>query len=327
MLALALAIVVACTTGPGVGSPRVTPPPEVQPQPTAVEPGLVGVGLVPTLEPTSAALQANSASVEQTPAPTLVPTVVVRQTADPTAVVIFAASIFGSAFSELGGQFMLASPEATGVSYRFDSSATLRSLIERGADADVFASLDASQMDALRQDNLLDGAPSVLARDQLVIVVSQANPQHLQSFKDLANSGVRFIVAAPSSPTTTAMLAAFEAASADPGYGADFRQQADRNVLARDGDDHLVVSRIIANEVTAGVVYASSLDPQSRSKVQVIPLPGAYSAPIDYPIAVLKNGTNARGGQAFLKYVLTTAAQDILSRYGFAKVSSTNATR
>jgi len=331
VLAALLVLVVACTTSPGQGSPRVTPPPEVQPQPTAVEPGVVAPGVVPTLEPTSAALEATSASTSsgQAPVPTLVPTVVARQTADPTAVVIFAASTFGSAFSELGSQFMLAAPETTGVSYRFDTSATLRSMIERGADADVFASLEADQMDALRQDNLLDGAPSVLARDQLVIVVSQANPQHLQNFKDLANDGVRFIVAAPSSPTTVAMLAAFDAASADAdaSYGADFRQKADRNVLARDGDDHLVVSRIIANEVTAGVVYASSLDPQSRSQVQVIPLPDAYSAPIDYPIAVLKNASNTRGGQAFLKYILSGPAQDILSKHGFAKVGATNATR
>jgi molybdate transport system substrate-binding protein len=222
---------------------------------------------------------------------------------------------------------MLASPEATGVSYRFDNSVTLRSMIQQGADADVFVSIDPAQMDPLLQANLLDGPPSVLSHDQLVIVVSTSNPQHLQSLTDLATSGVRFIVPAPASPTTTSFLKAIDAASADPAYGSDFKTRADRNVLARDGDDHLVVSRIIAGEVSAGVVYSSSLDPQSRSQLQVIPLPPAYSASVDYPIAVLKNGTNTRGGQAFLKYVFTQSAQDILSRYGFAGVGSTNAAR
>jgi ABC-type molybdate transport system substrate-binding protein len=179
-------------------------------------------------------------------------------------------------------------------------------------------------MDRLRQENQLDGAPGILASDQLTIVVSRANPQQLQSFKDLGNSGVRFIVPAPASPTTTSMLAAFDAASRDPSYGDDFRARADRNVLARDGDDRLVITRIVDGEVTAGVVYASSLDPASRAQVQTIAVPDSVSAPLEYPIAVLKNATNLRGGQAFVNYALSGRAQDIMSRNGFVgKGSST----
>jgi molybdate transport system substrate-binding protein len=301
LIALSAALVVACTGAPAPSSPRVTPPPE----------------------PTSAPVLQVPATLP--PIPTLVPTVVARQTSDPTAVVIFAASTFGAAFTELGSDFMMAAPGATGVSYRFDNSVKLRSMIQQGADADVFATVDPSQMDPLQQANLLDGSPSILASDQLVIVVSKANPQQLQAFKDLGNAGVRFIVPAPDSPTTTAMLKTFDAASSDPAYGADFRQRADRNVLARDGDDHEVLTRIIAGEVSAGVVYASSLDPQSRSQVQVITLPPALNASVNYPIAVLKNGTNMHGGEAFIKYIMSSAAQDILSHYGFAAGVSTNA--
>jgi molybdate transport system substrate-binding protein len=117
-------------------------------------------------------------------------------------------------------------------------------------------------------------------------------------------------------------VAAFGAASQDPSYSAEFGTRADRNVLARDGDDHLVISRIIAGEVSAGVVYASSLDVASRVQLQTIAIPDSISSPVQYPIGVLKNGSNRQGGQAFVKYALSPAAQDILSRYGFAKVGS-----
>jgi molybdate transport system substrate-binding protein len=253
------------------------------------------------------------------------PTLVARQTADPTAVVVFAASPFGSAFSELGSDFMLSAPQATGVSYRFDNSVLLRNLIQTGADADVFVSMDPAQMDNLNQANLLASPPAILVRDRLVVVVSQANPQALKDFKDLANPGVRFVVPAPTSTTTAATLAAFSRASADPAYGADFGARADRNVLARDGDDRLVLDRITAGEVSAGIVYASSIDPGSRAKVQVLPIPDSISTVASYPIAVLKNATNPKGGQAFMQYALSAQAQDVLSRYGFAKADSTGA--
>ena len=63
-------------------------------------------------------------------------------------------SILGPGYTpELG--FLIAG--GTLVSYKFDDSAQLSSLIKQGADADVFASVDHAQMNALRDANLLDG--------------------------------------------------------------------------------------------------------------------------------------------------------------------------
>jgi ABC-type molybdate transport system substrate-binding protein len=59
------------------------------------------------------------------------------------------------------------------------------------------------------------------------------------------------------------------------------------------------------------------VDPQLRSQVQQIDIPDALNTLVDYPIAVLKNGTNARGGHAFVNYALSAPAQDVFSRWGF----------
>jgi molybdate transport system substrate-binding protein len=77
--------------------------------------------------------------------------------------------------------------------------------------------------------------------------------------------------------------------------------------------------------VSAGIVFASSIDQGSRSKVQVLPIPDSIGAAASYPIAVLKHATNPTGGQAFVQYALSPQAQDVLSRYGFAKADSTGA--
>lgn len=305
LAAIGVALLIACAPSPQLSSARVTEAPS-QPTPTTL-------AIIPTLAPLPTATATTTTG---------------RQTQDPTAVVVFAPSVFGHALADLGSQFMVADPGATGVSYRFDTPATLVSLLQQGADADVFLSLDSASMDAVQQANLLEGQPSVLAEDQLVVVVPTANPQHLQSFQDLARGGVRFIVPAPSNPTTTALMAAFDSASHDPAYGDDFGAKADRNVLARDGNDQQVISRIVAGEVSGGVVYASSIDSSVQPQLRTIPIPTSVSAPVQYPIGVLKNGSNHQGGEAFVKYALSAPAQDILSRYGFAKVGSkpTNAT-
>ena len=61
-------------------------------------------------------------------------------------------------------------------------------------------------------------------------------------------------------------------------------------------------------------------EPTSLAVIEAEPtLPALPSAS---PIAVLKNGVNRRGGQAFVNYALSRPAQDILSRYGFARVVS-----
>ena len=298
-----LAFAAGCAASP-------SPPPQL---PTAT-PAAAVHGSAEAITAASTTLAASAPTV----APA-VPTPLARQSLDPTAVVVFASSKLGGAFSEIGGAFMLANSAATGVSYKFEDAALLRALIQQGADADVFASTDPREMDALRQANLLDGAPSVLVRNRLVIVLSKSNPQGIQSVKDLANSGARFIIAAPTDPSSVAIGQMFERASADPAYGADFGAKADRNVLARDGDDPFVVSRIIMGEVNAGVVFSSAIDPDQQKQVQIIDVPDAVNTVVEYPIAVVKSGTNARGGQAFVTYVLSPAGQNVFSKWGYMK--------
>jgi molybdate transport system substrate-binding protein len=245
-----------------------------------------------------------------------------RQSEDPTAVVVFADSALARPFAELASDFMLASHDATGVSYRFDSPATLGMLLQQGADADVFASAEPRQMDTLRQAGRIDGMNDVLTRDRLVVVVSAANPQGLHSLEDLARPGVRFVVPEPANPTTAAVLATFDKASADPAYGAEFRARAERNILARDGDARFVVGRIARGEVSAGVVYASdAAADDARASLQVIDIPDAVNTPLDYSIAVIKAGTNARGGHAFMTYALSARAQAIFTRWGFTRAT------
>src|SRR5690242_18971307 len=97
LAALTAAAIVACAAPPAPQSPP-TPVTTPAPAPTPTNLPLDDIGtLVPVAPPS--------------------PTVVRRQTQDPTAVVVFAASTFGAALTELASSFMVSAPDATGVSY------------------------------------------------------------------------------------------------------------------------------------------------------------------------------------------------------------------
>ena len=49
----------------------------------------------------------------------------------------------------------------------------------------------------------------------------------------------------------------------------------------------------------------------------MLPLPAAGNVVAEYPIARVTRGLNRAGGEAFVRFVLSSAGQKILRRYGF----------
>ncbi|HET9848894.1 MAG TPA: molybdate ABC transporter substrate-binding protein, partial [Candidatus Dormibacteraeota bacterium] len=91
-------------------------------------------------------------------------------------VTVFAAASLTDSFKALGAAFQAAH---SGVSVRFNfaGTPTLVTQIEQGAQADVFASADTTNMDKLKADGFTSGTPQVLAHNKLEIVVAAGNPK------------------------------------------------------------------------------------------------------------------------------------------------------
>jgi len=171
------------------------------------------------------------------------------------------------------------------------------------------------------QANRFEDQPHIFARSRLALLISRDNPKQIQQLQDLAKPGVRWVTTDPSNPVSQATLTMLDKASADPGYGADFRTKAERNILARAGSVGDVVLRVQQHEADATVVYNSDIPPTTRVLIQAIAVPDDVNVPASYSIAVMK-GPNARGGQAFASFLLTPQAQDILAKWGFVKIGA-----
>ncbi len=219
-------------------------------------------------------------------------------TAPPT-IDVFAAASLTDAFKALGGSFHGAS-----VRFNFAGTPTLVTQIEQGAQADVFASADTTNMDKLRADGFATGEPKVFAHNRLEIVVGAGNPKHIASLADLGRAGVVYISAGPAVPAGK--------------YAAQALAKAGVTVHPRslETDVKSVVSKIELGEADAGIVYVTDVK-AAGTKVAGVPIPDADNLVATYPIVQVKGARNAAAAGAFIAYVLSTEGQKKLATFGF----------
>jgi len=141
---------------------------------------------------------------------------------------VFAASSLRDAFQDLGRSFEQQHP-GTSISFNFAGSQELRTQVEHGARADVFASADPRTLRALAGAGLALEA-QVFARNEPVIVVPAGNPAGIHSLADLPRAR-RLVVGAPEVPIGEYTVRILEAASRR--YGPAFGAAVESRVASR----------------------------------------------------------------------------------------------
>ena len=234
---------------------------------------------------------------------------------------VFAASSLTDAFGEIGTAFKAANP-GTDVTFSFGSSSTLATQLANGAPADIFASANNSQMTVAQKANRIAAtpAPRTFAKNRLVLIVPVANPANIQSLHDVANSGVKLVLAAAKVPVrdyTDAMLAKL---AADPNYGDAYKTAFIANVVSEEDNVRQVSAKVALGEADAGFVYRSDVTPDIADKVITLPIPDAINTLATYPIAITNDSANAALAQKFIDYVLSDAGQDTLVKWNFISI-------
>ncbi len=229
---------------------------------------------------------------------------------------IFAAASLTEAFTEMKSDIESANP-GTSLTLNFAGSSALRTQILQGAQPDLFASADQKNMDQVAQASDIVGDTRIFAENRLVVLIPKDNPGHIQNLKDLANSGLKIVLAQEQVPVGNYARQALTKLSADPAYGSDFKDKVLANLASNELNVKDVVAKVQLGEADAGIVYktdASSADP---SKVMTIDIPDQFNVVAQYPIAVVKGGPNQDAANAFISYLLSPAGQAVLSKYGF----------
>ena len=214
------------------------------------------------------------------------------------------------------------------LTFNFDSSGTLKTQIQEGADCDLFISAGQKQMNqpditADKEVNT-DGLDFVasdsrvnLLENKVVLVVSEGNPKGIKGFDDLAaklaDGSVLMAMGNSDVPVgqyTQKILSYYkldETALANAGtitYGTNVKE---------------VTTQVAEGSVDCGIVYCT--DAFSAGLTVVDSATKDMCGRVIYPAAVMKNAKHADAAKAFLEYLQSDAAMKVFENVGFSSVA------
>jgi molybdate transport system substrate-binding protein len=228
---------------------------------------------------------------------------------------VFSASSLSEAFTDMGRDFEASHPGVT-VIYNFGGSGTLRSQLEQGAAADIFASANQAEMDALVTDNLVGvNSPQTFLHNTLLVILPAGNPANIRSLQDLARPGIKLVLGDTTVPAGQYARQVLANLDNNPTFGSGFSTQVLANLVSNETNVKQVVAKVQLGEADAGIVYGS--DAIATAELLTIPFPAADNITAQYPIAVLINSPQPDLAAEFIAFVFSADGQAILKRWGF----------
>ena len=265
--------------------------------------------------------------------------------------VVFAAASLAEAFGDIADAFERDNPEVT-VKINFAGSQRLRTQLEHGASADVFASADAVQIDRLMASGLLLGQPVPFTTNRLVVIVPKSNgsihgvgdngvlannypapgelatialrevtdypPGPVMTLLDLANDGVKLVVALPEVPAGAYARAVIANIGADPATGPEYAQRVLANVVSMEPNVRSVAQKVALGEADAGIVYWSDAQVERLAgRVRALPIPERSNVMAGYPVGRLRASAEPELAGKFIDFLRSPRGQNILFEHGF----------
>lgn len=233
--------------------------------------------------------------------------------AEKTEIIVFAAASMTETMTTIKGLYEASNPNVT-ITYNFDSSGTLKTQIENGADCDLFISAAVKQMNALDEKNMVNKETKVnLLENKTTLAVPKDNPKNITSFSQLADllkSGNVFLAIGNSDVPVgqyTQKIFAY--------YGID--EKAVASCLTYGSNVKEVTTQVKAASVDCGIIYGTDA---FSAGLQVVDTATSdmTGGRVIYPAAVLVGSKNTDAAKAFLEYLKGAEAMKVFEAVGFA---------
>ena len=247
--------------------------------------------------------------------------------AEPVELIVFAAASMTETLTELGDAYMAEHPEVT-IVFNFDSSGTLKTQIQEGADCDIFISAGQKQMDQLDitadasvnnegLDFVLEGSRFDILENKVALAVPDGNPAGINSYDDLkAGLEAGSIMLAmgnadvPVGQYTQKILFFF---------GLDEEQLAQAGSITYGSNVKEVTTQVSEAAVDCGIIYGT--DAASAGLTVVDTATAEMCGQVIYPAAVLNVSQNPDAAQAFLDFLKGDAADAVFEAVGFTPLA------
>ena len=244
-----------------------------------------------------------------------------QDTAEPVNLIVFAAASLQESLNQAIAAYEAVNESITIVP-TYDSSGTLKTQIQEGADCDVFISAAPKQMNQLDAQggeenseglDFVDSATRLnLLENKVILAVPEENPKGVETFDQLAEllkSGEIMLAMGnsdvPVGQYTQKIFSYYridEAAVATHlTYGSNVKE---------------VTTQVSEAAVDCGIIYAT--DAFSAGLTVVDKATADMCGQVIYPAAVMKNSANPEAAQAFLDFLSTDEALACFEAVGFS---------
>ena len=249
------------------------------------------------------------------------------EAAEETELIVFAAASMTETLTELKAMYEALHPGVT-ITYNFDSSGTLKTQIQEGADCDLFISAAPKQMNQLDSscdaeqnpeglDFVLQGSRIDLLENKVALVVPEGNPEGVESFDQLAEllkaGGILFAMGNSDVPVGQYTQKIFDF------YGLSEEELANAGVISYGTNVKEVTTQVTESSADCGVVYAT--DAFSAGLTVADTATKDMCGQVIYPAAVLNVSKNPEAAQAFLDFLRTPEALAVFEAVGFTPIA------
>ena len=237
--------------------------------------------------------------------------------------IVFAAASLTETLNAIAETYSAENPGVT-FSFNFDSSGTLKTQIQEGADCDLFISAGQKQMNQLDSTasaevnteglDFVDAESRVdLLENKVVLCVPEGSNKGIDSFDSLAEhlkaEDILFCMGNSDVPVGqyTQKILAY--------YDLDEAALAAAGVITYGSNVKEVTTQVSEASVDAGVVYCT--DAYSAGLIPVDEATKEMCGQVIYPAAVMKNALHAEAAKEFLAYLRTDKAATVFESVGF----------
>lgn len=236
--------------------------------------------------------------------------------------IVFAAASMTETLTQIGELYKKAAPDVNLI-FTFDSSGTLKTQIQEGADCDIFISAAPKQMNQLDitasqevntdgLDFVLEGTRFDLLENKVALCVAEGNPAGIDSYDELmeALKAGKVLLAVGNTDVPvgqyTQKIFAY--------YGLD--ESDIMSNLTYGSNVKEVTTAVVEATADAGIIY--STDAFSAGLTPVDTATKEMCGQVIYPAAVMKHSSHPEEAKAFLEFLKGEEAKEVFESVGFS---------
>lgn len=241
--------------------------------------------------------------------------------------IVFAAASMTETLTELGEAYREDHPEVS-IVYNFDSSGTLKTQIQEGADCDIFISAGQKQMNELdlTADKTVntEGLDFVLAdtrfdilENKVALAVPDDNPAGMESYEDmkegLESGSIMLAMGNADVPVGqyTQKILTY--------YGLSEEDLAQAGCITYGSNVKEVTTQVSESAVDCGIIYSTDVYSANLKVVDVAT--AEMCGQVIYPAAVLNVSQHQEKAKAFLEYLTGDEADAVFEKVGFTPIA------